>query len=82
MSSTGAPDAAKAATEETKCEEGAGIPVIIDTDPGVDDTMALLLALAVPEKLRVVGITVCMGNHNDMGACINVVPRDVCDTHM
>ncbi|MEM7341251.1 MAG: nucleoside hydrolase [Actinomycetota bacterium] len=36
-------------------------PVIIDTDPGVDDAMALLMALASPE-LDVVGLTTIFGN--------------------
>ncbi|HNK76792.1 MAG TPA: nucleoside hydrolase, partial [Nitrospira sp.] len=35
--------------------------VIIDTDPGVDDALAILLALASPE-LDVVGITTVCGN--------------------
>ncbi len=35
--------------------------VIIDTDPGVDDALALLLALASPE-LDVVGVTTVCGN--------------------
>jgi len=35
--------------------------VIIDTDPGIDDTLAILLALASPE-LRVEGLTVVRGN--------------------
>lgn len=35
--------------------------VIIDTDPGVDDTMAIMLALASPE-LRVEGLTIVFGN--------------------
>jgi purine nucleosidase len=37
------------------------IPVIIDTDPGIDDTLALLLALNSPE-LDVRGIAVSYGN--------------------
>lgn len=37
------------------------LPVVIDTDPGIDDLLALLLALASPE-LDVRGITVCYGN--------------------
>jgi purine nucleosidase len=37
------------------------IPVVIDTDPGIDDSMAILLALASPE-IDVVGITTVMGN--------------------
>ena len=36
-------------------------PVIIDTDPGVDDALAVLFALASPE-LEVVGITTVFGN--------------------
>ncbi len=35
--------------------------VIIDTDPGVDDTAAILLALASPE-LKVEALTACYGN--------------------
>jgi len=36
-------------------------PVIIDSDPGIDDMLALLLALASPE-LDVRGISVSYGN--------------------
>lgn len=43
-------------------------PIIIDTDPGVDDAVAILLALASPE-LRVLGLTVVAGNvERDIGA--------------
>ena len=35
--------------------------VIIDCDPGIDDSLALMLALASPE-LRVLGITTVCGN--------------------
>jgi purine nucleosidase len=38
-----------------------GLPIIIDTDPGVDDAAALLLALASPE-LDVRAVTVVGGN--------------------
>jgi purine nucleosidase len=37
------------------------IPIIIDTDPGQDDAVAILLALASPE-LEVLGITAVAGN--------------------
>lgn len=37
-------------------------PIIIDTDPGQDDAVALLLALASPEELEVLGITTVAGN--------------------
>ncbi len=36
-------------------------PVLLDVDPGIDDTMAILLALRSPE-LQVEGITVVAGN--------------------
>ena len=36
--------------------------IIIDTDPGVDDAIAILLALAVPAELEVLGIVVVAGN--------------------
>lgn len=36
--------------------------IIIDTDPGQDDAVALLLALASPEELDVLGVTVVAGN--------------------
>ena len=36
--------------------------VIIDTDPGIDDAVAILLALASPEELEVLGIVAVAGN--------------------
>lgn len=36
--------------------------IIIDTDPGQDDAVAILLALASPEEITVLGITVVAGN--------------------
>ncbi|MEM6374310.1 MAG: nucleoside hydrolase [Pseudomonadota bacterium] len=36
--------------------------IIIDTDPGQDDAVAILLALASPEEIEVVGITTVAGN--------------------
>ena len=36
--------------------------IIIDTDPGQDDAMAILLALGSPEAVNVLGITVVAGN--------------------
>jgi len=36
--------------------------IVIDTDPGQDDAVALLLALAEPERLDVLGITTVAGN--------------------
>lgn len=36
--------------------------IIIDTDPGQDDAIAILMALASPEQLEVLGITTVAGN--------------------
>jgi len=47
--------------------------VIIDTDPGIDDTMALFLALNSPE-LHVEGLTIVMGNNNDQ----DLLARNAC----
>lgn len=37
-------------------------PLIIDCDPGVDDAIALLLALACPDAFELLGITTVAGN--------------------
>jgi purine nucleosidase len=37
-------------------------PLIIDCDPGVDDAIALLLALASPDRFNLLGITTVAGN--------------------
>jgi len=53
------------------------IPVIIDTDPGIDDTLALLLALASPE-VDVRGISVTYGNtviENAYRNCVEILRR-------
>ncbi|MCA3454768.1 MAG: nucleoside hydrolase, partial [Rhodobacter sp.] len=36
--------------------------IIIDTDPGQDDAVAILLALASPDDLTVLGLTAVAGN--------------------
>ena len=36
--------------------------IIIDTDPGQDDAVAILLALASPQEIEVLGITAVAGN--------------------
>jgi purine nucleosidase len=38
------------------------IPLVIDTDPGQDDALALLLALALPDRLDLRAITTVAGN--------------------
>ena len=37
-------------------------PIIIDCDPGQDDAVALLLAMACPDELEILGITAVAGN--------------------
>ncbi|KAF8842987.1 nucleoside hydrolase [Paxillus ammoniavirescens] len=46
-------------------------PVIIDTDPGVDDVIAILLALASPE-IEILAIIVCFGNSDVQSTCSNI----------
>ena len=36
--------------------------IIIDTDPGQDDAVAILLAMASPEDIDVLGLTIVAGN--------------------
>lgn len=53
------------------------LPVVIDTDPGIDDTLALLLALRSPE-LDVRGIAVTYGNTTVEQAfrnCVEILRR-------
>lgn len=47
--------------------------ILIDTDPGVDDAMAILLALASPE-VQVEGLSVVFGNSGD----VNLLARNAC----
>jgi len=58
--------------EETGPPSPVPIPVIIDTDPGIDDCLALLLALNSPE-LDVRGISVSYGNTSIENAFRNAV---------
>jgi purine nucleosidase len=51
---------------------GSRLPVIIDTDPGIDDCLALLLALNSPE-LDVRGISISYGNTTVENAYRNAV---------
>jgi len=48
-------------------ERQSRTPVIIDTDPGVDDTLAIILALASPE-IEIIAFAVTFGN-TDLEAC-------------
>ena len=36
--------------------------IIIDTDPGQDDAVAILMALASPEEIELLGIVAVAGN--------------------
>ncbi|OJW52526.1 MAG: hypothetical protein BGO67_06200 [Alphaproteobacteria bacterium 41-28] len=38
------------------------IPLILDCDPGLDDAIALLFALASPEEIDLLGVTTVVGN--------------------
>jgi purine nucleosidase len=51
--------------------------IIIDTDPGQDDAVAMMLAFASPEEIEVLGVTVVAGNaplaHTEINA------RKICE---
>lgn len=49
------------------------VPVIIDTDPGQDDALAILLALSAVRELEVVGVTSVAGNVGVAQTCINAL---------
>ena len=46
----------------TSAQAAGRIDLIIDTDPGADDVVALLLALASPQELNVLALTTVAGN--------------------
>ncbi len=46
--------------------------VLIDTDPGIDDSLAILLALASPE-IELVGLSVVQGNRSTAQGVINAL---------
>ncbi|MBD9438408.1 nucleoside hydrolase [Pseudomonas sp. PDM04] len=46
----------------TSAQAADRIDLIIDTDPGADDVVALLLALASPQELNVLALTTVAGN--------------------
>ena len=48
-------------------------PIIIDTDPGQDDAIGILLALASPEELDLLGIVAVAGN-----VPIDLTERNAC----
>lgn len=48
----------------TACQNRTPERIVIDCDPGHDDAVALLMALAAPETFDVLGITTVAGNSN------------------
>ena len=52
-------------------------PIIIDTDPGIDDAVAILLALAAPDELAVLGLVAVAGNL-PLAACARNL-RQICE---
>ena len=52
-------------------------PIVIDCDPGADDAIAILLALASPDELDVVGINTVAGNVDVDRTSANA--RRICD---
>jgi purine nucleosidase len=49
--------------------------IIIDTDPGQDDAVAILLALAAPAEIDILGIVAVAGN---VGLVQNAKNRRAC----
>jgi purine nucleosidase len=47
--------------------------IIIDTDPGQDDALAILLALSAADRLDVAGITTVCGNVGVAQTCVNAL---------
>ncbi len=47
------------------------VPVVLDTDPGIDDAVALMLALASPGEIDLVGISTTGGNIGRQGVFEN-----------
>ncbi|TNN55048.1 putative uridine nucleosidase 1 [Liparis tanakae] len=63
----------------TRKETMARRPVIIDTDCGIDDAQAIMMALAAPD-IRVLGVTCVFGNTSVENVCQNVLRvLDVCE---
>jgi len=57
-------------------EDGTVPNVIIDTDPGIDDAMALLLALSAHKRgtINIIGLTITHGNNND----VDLMAKNAC----
>ncbi len=48
------------------------LPIILDTDPGIDDAIALLLALG-SEELDIIRVTAVSGNLPASTTCLNLI---------
>jgi inosine-uridine nucleoside N-ribohydrolase len=46
--------------------------VIIDTDCGIDDAQAIMMALSAPD-VKILGVTCCFGNTSLENVCQNVL---------
>lgn len=55
----------------------AARPIILDCDPGLDDAVALLLALASPQDIELLGVTVVAGNAPLEFCAVNA--RKICE---
>ena len=55
--------------------------VIIDTDPGIDDAMAIMMALKAHKKgvIKVLGISLVYGNSSIANAQVNILR--ILETH-
>jgi purine nucleosidase len=49
------------ADKQSTGRDAMPLPIIIDTDPGTDDAVAILLALAAPD-IEVLGLVAVAGN--------------------
>lgn len=54
---------------------GVSDKIIIDTDPGIDDSMALMMAFETP-NLEIVGLTTTFGNVSTKDATRNALILD------
>ena len=44
--------------------------IVIDTDPGQDDAVAILLALASPEEIEIAGIVAVAGSQSPLPSAV------------
>ena len=63
----------------------APVPLIIDTDPGIDDIIAIVLALDRPDLVQLKAITLTFGNttldhcHNNMIQLFDILQRHIAE---